>query len=177
MPGCTSKFSRQDNMMQHYRTHLSVKSRRSSKAASSLHHQSTHRTPILQEPHSKRVKRLVNNNNILNNINNNNNITCNTNISLMLPPTPLTTPTSTSVNGYNFVSDGNDTSLPPVRSIIPESEQVVLPPIRTLAPPISSAQPMTSHRIELNNSPHLMRSGQQQRNEFQLTNHYVSIVG
>ncbi|PKC70479.1 hypothetical protein RhiirA1_318301, partial [Rhizophagus irregularis] len=28
MPGCTSKFSRQDNMMQHYRTHLSVKSRR-----------------------------------------------------------------------------------------------------------------------------------------------------
>ncbi|KAF9103148.1 transcriptional repressor [Mortierella sp. GBA35] len=28
MPGCPSKFSRQDNMMQHYRTHISPKSRR-----------------------------------------------------------------------------------------------------------------------------------------------------
>ncbi|KAF9577695.1 hypothetical protein BGW38_006925 [Lunasporangiospora selenospora] len=28
MPGCPSKFSRQDNMMQHYRTHVSPKSRR-----------------------------------------------------------------------------------------------------------------------------------------------------
>ncbi|KAI8319666.1 hypothetical protein GQ54DRAFT_249357, partial [Martensiomyces pterosporus] len=27
-PGCTSRFSRQDNMMQHYRTHLSPRSRR-----------------------------------------------------------------------------------------------------------------------------------------------------
>ncbi|ORX75030.1 hypothetical protein DL89DRAFT_219763, partial [Linderina pennispora] len=26
-PGCTSRFSRQDNMMQHYRTHLSPRSR------------------------------------------------------------------------------------------------------------------------------------------------------
>ncbi|PKC08510.1 hypothetical protein RhiirA5_476969, partial [Rhizophagus irregularis] len=59
MPGCTSKFSRQDNMMQHYRTHLSVKSRRGSK---SVNHQSTHNTPILQEPYSKRVKRISNNN-------------------------------------------------------------------------------------------------------------------
>ncbi|KAF9272253.1 transcriptional repressor, partial [Mortierella alpina] len=28
MPGCPSRFSRQDNMMQHYRTHISPKSRR-----------------------------------------------------------------------------------------------------------------------------------------------------
>ncbi|ORE10832.1 hypothetical protein BCV72DRAFT_301577 [Rhizopus microsporus var. microsporus] len=27
-PGCPSRFSRQDNMMQHYRTHLSTKSKR-----------------------------------------------------------------------------------------------------------------------------------------------------
>jgi len=30
-PGCQSRFSRQDNMMQHYRTHMSPKSRRSQK--------------------------------------------------------------------------------------------------------------------------------------------------
>lgn len=30
-PGCQSRFSRQDNMMQHYRTHMSPKSRRSHK--------------------------------------------------------------------------------------------------------------------------------------------------
>jgi hypothetical protein len=185
MPGCTSKFSRQDNMMQHYRTHLSVKSRRGSKAVSTLNHQSTHHTPILQESYSKRVKRLShncsesiegqyihNNNNIINN-----NITCNTNVSLMLPPTPLTTPTSTSVNGYNFVSDGNDTtSLPPVRSIISESEQVVLPPIRTLAPPILSSQsmklPQPSYTFQqLDDNSILMRNGQQSINS------YVSIVG
>lgn len=197
MPGCTSKFSRQDNMMQHYRTHLSVKSRRGSK---SVNHQSTHHTPILQESYSKRVKRIsdnncservegqyINNHNNNNNVNNNNNnITCNTNLTLMLPPTPLTTPTSTSVSGYNFISDGNNTSLPPVRSIISEHEQVVLPPIRTLAPPILSPQSMKlpqpsynfQRHVELdNNSSHLMRIGQQQRNEFQPTNSYVSITG
>ncbi|GBB97667.1 hypothetical protein RclHR1_03030011 [Rhizophagus clarus] len=196
MPGCTSKFSRQDNMMQHYRTHLSVKSRRGSKGVSNntLNHQSTHHTPALQESYSKRVKRLPNNNNNFpervegqynnNNNDNSNNITCNTNISLMLPPTPLTTPTSTSVNGYNFVSDGNDTSLPPVRSIISESEQVVLPPIRTLAPPILSPQSMKlpqpsytfQQNMELDNNPHLM-SNSQRRNDFQPTNSYVSIIG
>ncbi|RGB31387.1 hypothetical protein C1646_709104 [Rhizophagus diaphanus] len=104
----------------------------------------------------------------------------------MLPPTPLTTPTSTSVSGYNFISDGNNTSLPPVRSIISESEQVVLPPIRTLAPPILSPQSMKlplpssynfQRHVELDNSSHLMRSGQQQRTEFQPTNNYVSITG
>ncbi|KAI8575670.1 hypothetical protein K450DRAFT_159966, partial [Umbelopsis ramanniana AG] len=26
-PGCPSRFSRQDNMMQHYRTHMSARSR------------------------------------------------------------------------------------------------------------------------------------------------------
>ena len=31
MRGCPSRFSRQDNMMQHYRTHTSSKSRRGSK--------------------------------------------------------------------------------------------------------------------------------------------------
>jgi len=185
MPGCTSKFSRQDNMMQHYRTHLSVKSRRGSKAVvSSLNNQSTHRTPpILQESHSKRVKHIVNNNlpnnnntHINNNSNNNsNNNTCNTNVALMLPPTPLSTPTSTSVGGYNFVTDGSDSSLPPVRSIIPETEQVILPPIRTLAPPILSVQSMTLPQPS--STFQQQQHHVQQRNEFHSTNHYVSIVG
>ncbi|CAG8725632.1 16116_t:CDS:2, partial [Funneliformis mosseae] len=108
---------------------------------------------------------------------------------LILPPTPLTTPTSTTVNGYNFganhqnavPSDKNPT-LPPVRSII--SEQMVLPPIHTLDPPLTSAQQhsMFQQDTGLNNNSHFMRSGGsgQQRNEFSpavdLTNHYVSIM-
>ncbi|CAG8489299.1 115_t:CDS:2, partial [Scutellospora calospora] len=56
MPGCTSKFSRQDNMMQHYRTHLSSKSRRGSKAG--IHTPPPPQTscPDIDEPQSKRVR-------------------------------------------------------------------------------------------------------------------------
>ncbi|OAD68501.1 C2H2-type zinc finger transcription factor, partial [Phycomyces blakesleeanus NRRL 1555(-)] len=32
-PGCLSRFSRQDNMMQHYRTHISPRSRRYQRAS------------------------------------------------------------------------------------------------------------------------------------------------
>ncbi|KAI9028995.1 hypothetical protein CLU79DRAFT_696231 [Phycomyces nitens] len=34
-PGCQSRFSRQDNMMQHYRTHMAPKSRRAHKPSTS----------------------------------------------------------------------------------------------------------------------------------------------
>ncbi|CAI2162824.1 9192_t:CDS:2 [Funneliformis geosporum] len=109
-------------------------------------------------------------------------------VALIMPPTPLTTPTSTTVNGYNFgnilqnaVPSDNNPTLPPVRSII--SEQMVLPPIHTLDPTLASAQQHSSFQQDngLNNNPHFMRSGGNgQRNEFspavELTNHYVSIM-
>ncbi|CAG8581310.1 10066_t:CDS:2 [Gigaspora rosea] len=50
---CTSKFSRQDNMMQHYRTHLSSKSRRGSK--SGIHTPPSQQIDV-DEPQSKRVR-------------------------------------------------------------------------------------------------------------------------
>lgn len=51
-PGCPSRFSRQDNMMQHYRTHLSQKARRNTthtSRASVQSKKSNHRAGTIEE--------------------------------------------------------------------------------------------------------------------------------
>lgn len=60
-PGCPSRFSRQDNMMQHYRTHMSPRSRRNqqlqhsaSRLQSPVRIYSDHHNPLQQQTRPRR---------------------------------------------------------------------------------------------------------------------------
>ncbi|CAG8525227.1 7603_t:CDS:1, partial [Acaulospora colombiana] len=150
MQGCTSKFSRQDNMMQHYRTHLSSKSRRGSKSGIQTSppfssHQ-PHRVSdmlTLDEPPTKRVRRSAA-------------VTttaCDSAIASLSPPSPITTippPPSTAAATPTYSPTYENlplpnSMLPPVRSVIPERQGVMLPPIHTLTP--STLPPPPNHQM------------------------------
>ncbi|CAG8471093.1 29_t:CDS:2 [Diversispora eburnea] len=112
MPGCTSKFSRQDNMMQHFRTHLSSKSRRGSKSSIRTLPLRSVCSNINNSGSSNRPTKRFRYNNVTPTID-----------TSLLPRNSALTPTLTPI-------------LPPVR-IINEQQGIVLPSIHTLNHPPS----------------------------------------
>jgi hypothetical protein len=130
-PGCPSRFSRQDNMMQHYRTHMSARSR------SRVHSQngSLHTTAASNIPRPHAHTRIHSDSSAITPLNQNQHSV----IPSDFPPN----------NRLEYFSAPSSPSLPPLHQMMQDSQSldISLPPPRTILP-----VPKNHRQVDENNS-------------------------